>query len=328
MGIEEAAMKPFRKYVAIAIDGGGIRGVIPARALMVLEQVLGQSCHQIFRLAAGTSTGSIIAAGIAGGLSAEQMFGLYMELGAAIFRQTLRSRLWFSARFRYPREPLQAALRSSLGEVSMSDLWKQDPPTDLVITTFDLIENKTRFIKSWKPEYEVWPLYKAVLASAAAPTYFPVVDGHYVDGAVGAYNNPCYLAAYEIQFCLKWPLEETTLISLGTGRSASGLQFGQAGRFFPVQWIAPLLDGFAHSADDQQVHLVSTLFEKLDFRRFQVDLERPIGIDRVEEIPRLAQYGERMGYMILNDRIDRAHKITPSRPKIPRLGSAESENLK
>lgn len=321
-------MKPFRKYVAIAIDGGGIRGVIPARALMVLEQVLGTSSHEIFRLCAGTSTGSIIAAGIAAGLSGEQIYRLYLELGASIFRQTLRSRLWFSARFRYPRLPLEQALRSQFGGVSISELWKRDPPTDLVITTFDLIANTTRFIKPWKPEYEVWPLYKAILASAAAPTYFPVVDGHYVDGGVGAYNNPCYLAAYEIQFCLKWPLEETTLISLGTGRISSGIGFGQADRFFPVQWLAPLLDGFAHSADDQQVHLVTSLFEKLDFRRFQVDLDRPIGIDRPDEIPTLARYGERMGYMILNDRLDRAHRIAPSRPKIPRLGSADTDKLK
>ncbi|MFQ5811653.1 MAG: hypothetical protein ACE5I2_00435 [Anaerolineae bacterium] len=49
-------MKPFRKHVAIAVDGGGIKGVIVARALAILEEYLGQSSHEIFRLAAGTST--------------------------------------------------------------------------------------------------------------------------------------------------------------------------------------------------------------------------------------------------------------------------------
>lgn len=62
-------MKPFRKHVAIAVDGGGIKGVIVTRALPILEDHLGQSCHEIFRLAAGTSTGSIISAGIGVGLS-------------------------------------------------------------------------------------------------------------------------------------------------------------------------------------------------------------------------------------------------------------------
>ena len=59
-------MKPFRKHVAIAVDGGGIKGVIVTRALAILEDHLGQSAHEIFRLAAGTSTGSIISASIQG----------------------------------------------------------------------------------------------------------------------------------------------------------------------------------------------------------------------------------------------------------------------
>ena len=49
-------MKPFHKHVAIAVDGGGIKGVIVTRALAILEEHLGQSSYEIFRLAAGTST--------------------------------------------------------------------------------------------------------------------------------------------------------------------------------------------------------------------------------------------------------------------------------
>jgi hypothetical protein len=310
-------MKPLRKNVAIAIDGGGIRGVVPARALMMLEEALGKSCHDIFRLSVGTSTGSILAAGIACGLSAEQMYRLYLDLGNTIFKQTLRSRLWFSFNYRYPSPPLEEALRKHLGEVSLGDLWKQETPTDLVVTSFDVIENRTRFLKSWKPEYEQWPIIKAVQASAAAPTYFPVVGGHFVDGGVGSYNNPCYLAAYEIQFCLKWKLEETTLISLGTGRSPSEIKFGQASRFLPIQWISLLLDAFGSSADDQQVHLVDTFFDKLDFRRFQVDMEKPIALDKPDEIPELVKYGEKLGDMILNDKLYQPHRDSP-RPRFPK----------
>lgn len=53
-------MKPFRKHVAVAIDGGGIRGIIVAKALAMLEECLDRPVHDIFRLAAGTSTGAII----------------------------------------------------------------------------------------------------------------------------------------------------------------------------------------------------------------------------------------------------------------------------
>ncbi|HLF75808.1 MAG TPA: patatin-like phospholipase family protein [Anaerolineales bacterium] len=309
-------MKPFRKNVAIAIDGGGIRGIIPARALMMLEEELGKTSHKIFRLCVGTSTGSVLAAGIAKGLSAEQMFRLYQHLGNHIFKKTLRSRLWFAMTFRYPGKSLEEALRKNLGTGDIGELWKQKPPTDLVVTAFDMIENRTRFIKSWKPEYQHWPLVKAVLASAAAPTYFPVVDGHFVDGGVGSFNNPCFLAAYELQFCLNWKPEDTTLISLGTGRAPKSYKFGQAERFRPIHWLAPLLDGFAGSAGDQQVHLVDTFFRGLDFRRFQVDMDRPISLDKPEEIPNLIKYGEAMGAMILKDKRDRAQKIAPSRPRL------------
>jgi predicted acylesterase/phospholipase RssA len=249
-----------------------------------------------------------------------------VDLGNEVFKKTLRSRLWFAVNYRYPHAPLEEALRKNLGDGELGDLWKADPPTDLVVSTFDVIENRTRFLKSWKPEYEHWPLVKTVLASAAAPTYFPVVGGHFIDGGVGAYNNPCYLAAYEIQNCLKWKLEETTLISLGTGRTPNDIKFGQASKFTPLHWISRLLDAFSHSADDQQVHLVDTFFEKLDFRRFQVDLETPIALDEPETIPELIKYGEKLGTKLLKDAVDRAQDVVPSRPPKGSLGNAAKQS--
>jgi len=306
-------MKPFRKHVAVAIDGGGIKGVMVARALAMLETYLGTTVHDIFRLAAGTSTGSIISAGIAAGLSAKRMEMLYVTLGDTILKKTLRSKLWILARYRYPLEPLADAIREHIGDPLMKDFWAQDPPTDVVITAFDLVENRTRFIKPWKPEYAQWPVVKAVLASSSVPTYFPVVDGRYVDGGVGSYANPCYLAAYEIKFCLGWDPAETTLISLGTGRDPGAIEVGEANRWYPWQWLTPLLDAFMHSADDQQVHLVETFFDQLDFRRFQVDLASPIAMDDPTAIPRLLVYGDELGRKILNDQVDRAMFIEASK---------------
>lgn len=308
-------MIPLRKNVAIALDGGGIRGLIPARALAMLEQSLGTSSHEIFRLAAGTSTGSIIAAGIACGLSAETISQLYLTLGREIFRKSLRTAFWYLFNHRYPAAPLQQALNEVLGDRLLGDLWKARPPMDLVVTAFDVIENRTRFIKSWKPAYQEWPIVKAVLASAAAPTYFPSVDGRFIDGGIGSFNNPCYLAAYEILFCLKWKPEETTLISLGTGRHPIQYRAGQFDRYLPIQWVTPLLDAFSHSADDQQVHLVTTFFQKLDFRRYQVDLETEINLDESRRIPDLVRYGDILGRMLLGDRMDRAMEMAPVLPR-------------
>jgi hypothetical protein len=299
-------MKPFRKNVAIAVDGGGIRGVIVTKALSMLEKELARPLHDIFRLTAGTSTGSIIAAGLASGLTAEHLYQMYLRLGHEIFRKTLRTSFWFLLNHRFTRHPLETALHTYFGDKTVGDLWKAVPATDIVLTTFDIVENRTRFVKSYKSKYKNWPLVKAVLASSAAPTYFPSVEGRFIDGGVGSYNNPCYLTAYEIQYGLPWKPEETTLISIGTGRVPSQIEQGAVDRFLPIQYISPLIDAFSHSAADQQVDLVKKLFKRLDFRRFQVDLDMPIRLDDDTKIPEMIRYGEQLGKMILHDETDRA----------------------
>ena len=306
-------MKPFREHVAIAIDGGGLRGVIVTRALSVLEDHLGKPSHDIFRVAAGTSTGSVISAGIGAGLSGAGMHRLYSELGAVIFKRTWRYWLWPLSRYRYPQTPLETSLKRYLGTLMMGDLWSANPPTDVVITAFDLVTNHTRFIKPWKEEYARWPVVRAVLASCSVPTYFPVVEGRFVDGGVGSYVNPCYLAAYEACVCMRWKPIETTLISLGTGRDPHTVQPGDADRFWTWDWIGPLLGAFLQSADDQQIHLVRTFFRQLDFRRFQVDLREPIAIDDPTKIPQLTAYGDELGRKILSDETDRTLDIAAFR---------------
>jgi predicted acylesterase/phospholipase RssA len=304
-------MKAFRKNVAIAIDGGGIRGVVVTKALSMLEEALGKPLKDVARLTAGTSTGSIISAGIGAGLTAARMHELYLELGRTIFKTTWRSVLWPLTKYRYASEPLATALYNVIGNMKMGDFWTKKPPFDIVITSFDLQTNRTRFIKPWKTEYKNWPVVTAVMASGAAPTFFPAVEGRYVDGGVGAYYNPCFLAAYEAQFCLKWDADETTLISIGTGRNPPWVKPGQSADFWAWQWIGPLEDGFLDSTNDQQVHLVETFFKKLDFRRFQVDLQEPIDMDEVSKMDALVAYGEQLGEMILHDQFDRAQGILP-----------------
>ncbi len=313
-------MKPFRKHVALAVDGGGIKGVVASRAIAVLEEYLQTPAYQVFSLLAGTSTGAIITAGIATGLFGEELHSLYCQMGPEIFKPTWRSALWPLTRYRYPLDPLRKALEAQLGTKTMGDFWSDDHPVDLVITAFDLVENKTLFIKPFKetgPE-EPWPVVKAVLASSAVPSYFPPVENRYVDGGVGSYHNPCYVAAYEAEFVLGWDPVETTLISLGTGREPHNLSPDQIKAFWPWHWIGPVLGAFQESADDQQVHLVETFFPELDFRRFQVELDGPYPLDNPENIPALTAYGDRLGELIISDQLDGALGIQPKKAPPPR----------
>jgi hypothetical protein len=309
-------MRPFRKNVAIAIDGGGIRGLIVTRALSILEDHLGVSVADIFRMAVGTSTGSIISAGIGAGLTAHTMSSLYQDLGSKVFPSTLRKALFPLTRTRYPGAPLQAALAAEFGSLTMGDFWNRKHPMDVIITAYDLVENRTRFIKPWKPEYQRCPVAKAVQASCTVPTYFPIVDNRYIDGGVGAYGNPCYIAAYEAQECLRWDPAETTLISLGTGRPPYAFDPQQAPQLWAWDWIGKVMGVFQQSALDQQVHLVETYFDALDFRRFQVDLRENIEMDDVQQMDRLLAYGERLGRMIVNDKYDRAMGVVIKRASV------------
>ncbi len=306
-------MKAFRKNLAIAVDGGGIRGVMVTKALTMVEAELKQPLHERARLYAGTSTGSIISATLAAGFTAQQIHDLYLQLGSVIFRPSWRTLFFPLTRYRYPSEPLEKALHDQLGDRKMKDYWKDLALRDVVITAFDVLQNSTCFIKPWKLQYQDWPVVKAVLASSCVPTYFPPVDGRYVDGGVGSYANPCYLAAYEAEFCLGWKPEETTLISLGTGRSPNPVKSGDPSHFQAWDWLEPVLDAFLGSASDQQVRLVDTFFKKLDFRRFQVEIDTAIPMDDPSQIPALVDYGTKLGQMILEDRTDSAAKIKPAK---------------
>ena len=304
-------MKPFRKNLAIAIDGGGIKGVMVTKALSMVEESLGYPLHTRVGLTSGTSTGSIIAAALASRMEAKTIHQLYLDLGDEIFHKSIRTLLWPLFNYRYSNRPLEKALNKYLGSKMVADLWKGAQPIDVVITTFDMVENRPRFIKPYKSKYDDWPLVKAVLASAAAPTYFPAIEGRYIDGGIGSYGNPCYLAAYEIMFVLKWKMEETTLISLGTGRDPNTIKTGEVNHFLPIQYVNPLIGAFQASAIDQQVDLVKKLFEGLDFRRFQVDLATVLQMDDPSNIPELIRYGEQLGQLILNNDNDRAMRFIP-----------------
>lgn len=304
-------MNPFRKNVAIAIDGGGIRGIIVTQALTLLEESLQKPVHDIFHLSVGTSTGAIISAGIAAGISAAEMNRLYIEMGKSIFPNSLRKTFFPLTRYRYSPKPFEMALKTYFADLKMGDFWKGEPKTDLVITTYDLVENRTRFIKPWKPEYADWPVTKAVQSSCTVPTYFPVVEGRFIDGGVGSYGNPCYIAAYEAKECLNWDPAETTLISIGTGRDPYVYDSSNTARLWAWDWIGRIFGVFLQSAYDQQVNLVQNFFSGLDFRRFQINLRKPIAMDDISQVDQLIAYGNRLGHMILEDKIDWTQGVSP-----------------
>jgi hypothetical protein len=212
----------------LTIDGGGIRGTFPAAFLANLEKDLPYPIGRYFDLISGTSTGGIIAIGLALGMSAGDILKLYEDQGPAIFAQTQSGPLaWLAKHFRagkwlfwgpkYSAEPLRAALTDAFGERRLG-------------------EAKTRLmIPAWHPKTQGVYIFKtahhprlatdykelavdAAMGTAAAPTYFSqhitANDVGLVDGGLWA-NNPTGIAVVESIATLGWPASDLRVLSIG-----------------------------------------------------------------------------------------------------------------
>lgn len=208
----------------LTIDGGGIRGTFPAAFLANLERGLKQPIAQYFDLIAGTSTGGIIAIGLALGLSATSILKLYEEKGSEIFPQAnnwlnrkLRTGKWLFWGPKYDVKPLEKALTEVFGNRLFGEA-----QTRLMIpawhsTTQSVYIFKTAHHPRLKTDYFERAV-DAAMATAAAPTYFrqhiTANDVGLVDGGVWA-NNPTGIAVVEAVATLGWPVEQLKVLSIG-----------------------------------------------------------------------------------------------------------------
>ena len=216
----EARPDPF--YI-LAIDGGGYRGVFAAHILRRIEETWNVDWRRRFGLFAGTSTGSILAAGLATGVPANELFGFYKQHGPKVFRRRAVSWLdgWHLFASRYSAGTLERALRACLPELTLGNI---DVP--LLIPCVDITNGCVHVLKSaYAPEFtrdaDV-SVVKAVLSSCSAPTYFDphlgVEQYQLVDGGLWA-NNPSLAAFIDARYRLKQSTNAIRILSIGTGTS-------------------------------------------------------------------------------------------------------------
>lgn len=212
----------------LTIDGGGIRGTFPAAFLANLEKDLEHPIGRYFDLIAGTSTGGIIAIGLALGMSAGDLLNLYETKGPAIFGQTKtglpgwlvekwRFGKWLFWGPKYCAAPLREALVEVLGERRLGEA-----RTRLLIPAWhpkiqDVYIFKTAHHPRFQTDYKELAI-NAAMATAAAPGFFKQYitanDVGLVDGGLWA-NNPVGIAIVEAIGILKWPAEDLKVLSVG-----------------------------------------------------------------------------------------------------------------
>lgn len=289
------------KYRVLTIDGGGIRGIVTT---VLLQRIIATPGLENFLdsidLLAGTSTGGLLALGIAHQLDLAQIRDLYVKQGPKVFDDSWLDDLVDLGKLRgadYNINPLRRELKRLFGDTSLGQLKKP-----VLITTFDL-DNEDPTRRTWKPKlfhnFEGLNDDRAALAwqvglyTSAAPTYFPSVDG-YIDGGVYA-SNPSMCALAQTQdrrYSPNPPLEEIVLLSLGTGTSLQYVK-GKTLDWGYAQWVMPLislmLDGTAGIADYQCQQILGERYHRLA-PVFPVGVTVPM--DDVDKIPYMIEFAD------------------------------------
>jgi patatin-like phospholipase/acyl hydrolase len=247
------------KYRVLAIDGGGIRGLVSTILLQRLAATQGLGgLLTATDLIAGTSSGGIIALAIADCVGLQRLRELFVNRGPKVFDDSWLDDLIDLGRLRgaeYKVGPLRKEVRRIVGEKKLGQLKK-----NVLITSFDLDNKAPAARRTWKPKLfynfqgagsdrEVLA-YKVALYTSAAPTYFPSVDG-FIDGGVYAGNpSMCALAQTQDRRYAPTPaIDDVVLFSLGSGTSLQYLA-GQSHEWGYVQWVKPLISLMLDGAND------------------------------------------------------------------------------
>ena len=296
------------KFKILSIDGGGIRGIIPAIILAEVEKRTGKRICEMFDLIAGTSTGGILAVGLAKPhpfhpqmphYTAENLIDWYRQEGERIFYEPLAERLTKADDFMKPK--YSAKGRDEVLTEYLGDTCLKKALTGVFLTSYDIelrmpiifVSNQQAEIKgeSFRKICTGFTMKEAAMATSAAPSFFepyhlPTIQtptGFYtlVDGGVFA-TNPTSLAIMEAVITAqkageKLAIDEILVVSLGTGSMTRKYPYEQAKNWGLLGWVEPLInilmDGLSESVASQLEQLLPQAqgYPKL-YYRFQAPL--------------------------------------------------------
>ena len=274
----------------LTIDGGGIRGVFPAKFLAAIEDrlmELGRSKTKIyehFDFISGTSTGGIIAIALSLGIPAKEILELYIDKAEEIFgkKRPWCKRLTFS---KFDNAALEKNIRETFSNhFNGDDPRLKDCKVPVCVPTFDLLKGEPSVLKSnyherFIRDYHI-PAFQAAMATSAAPTFFDPFSGTYqkigsdtaetfsnkVDGGVFA-NNPTLLTLVEVQKAFNKDLKDIRILSIGTG-SRKYSDANKRKLWGPLYWFnlrrRRIIDLFMQAQSQFTSNLISLLLKGID----------------------------------------------------------------
>ncbi|WDD36891.1 patatin-like phospholipase family protein (plasmid) [Nostoc sp. UHCC 0926] len=292
------------KYKILSIDGGGIRGIIPALLLAEIERRTQKPIFSLFDLITGTSSGGILALGLTkprlssdvsdnlplAEYTAEDLLQLFIEYGVEIFYEPLFERLLgpledIFLQPKYPSESKEEILRQYFGNAPLENNLKE-----VFVTSYDIEQRIPIFFTNKLEKQQIesknfqklcggFSLLDAALATSATPTYFAphrIVNPYnsgiaytLIDGGVFA-NNPAHLAILEAQISSKRKAqkvlntEDILVVSLGTGSLTSVYPYKEVKNWGLLQWGRPLLNIVFDGGSEVVAGELEQLFEPSD----------------------------------------------------------------
>ncbi|MUG93722.1 patatin [Scytonema sp. UIC 10036] len=280
-------------FKILSLDGGGIRGVLSATILKEIERILsekkGQKLHEYFDLIAGTSTGSILAAGIACQKKADDLIKLYIDEGKNIFLDDIRwQRKWrwwtqaIGSDVLYPHERGEQGLARVLKRNLIHQKLGKSPTIaeikqpNLLILAYDVLSRNTTWFANDDPEEWYYKnnieLWKICTASASAPTFFPPYELPYnshqslphIDGGVSANNPELAAIAHALSMqrsdqC-KTKIDEIAVLSIGTGRTTRPYTYCEIKNWGLLNWVTNIPHIFLDPSAENSAYITKRMF--------------------------------------------------------------------
>ena len=292
----------------LSLDGGGIRGALTLGYLKKLEDILKAKfpdkpdfrLSDYFDLIGGTSTGAIIAGSLAIGKTVDEITKLYMDLGGKIFGEKrtwwnpLETMKWLKANYNY--KAMEDGLKLAFGDITMGS---EAIKTGLCIvskradtnSTWPLINHPNgKFYDTKDGKNKNIPLWMAVRASTAAPTYFApqmiaVMEDQqaaFIDGGLSMSNNPSLtllMIATLKGFPFRWPMgeENILLVSIGTGNGIFNKKYKEIDDATILSWAGDIPEMLMQDASWQNRIMLQWLSQSPTSEKMDMEIENMDG---------------------------------------------------
>jgi len=293
----------------LQVDGGGIMGIIPAVFLAglearLLEKGITTPLYELFDLMSGSSTGAVLTAALASGLTAEQASKIYTEEGVALFADAVHRNWRFRRPWRgkYRRKDFVEEFRRHLSKGTLADLHCR-----IMITAVSIVDFRTHYLKSddtrrpsrgGPADAEIRVIDAVARSGLSAPYYFNPVDDPagkqvWIDG--GSFTENCSAEECMIEAVDRdWHEEGVRLLSLGTGHEDPSRPYDKAAKVESWRVVRDYVNEARQRCVPRQFERIDRGLAKLapTLQYHRVDIEVPASINALDGAEHAKTYEE------------------------------------